>query len=391
MVIAGGGTAGHVYPGLAVGAGPAGPRTRRRLPRHRRGLEATLVPAAGFPFHAAPPRRSVGPGPLGAEGARGRRSGRGRVPAGGGHRRRRPRDGRVRERADRAGRPPGAGPGGRPRAECEAGPGQPRPGPAGRARRRVVPRGPGCLRAPRSAPGRPHREPGSGGDPSRARRRDRRAKEARAELDLDEDRTTVLVFGGSQGALSVNRAAAGASLSSPTAGTSRWSSSPGPRTSRRSPGAFPPSCRGGQSLPPPPRDRARRRRRPVRTARRRAACWPGRWPTSSAWTSGTRWPTSSCHGPERPPSPSSRCAAFRPSSSRTRTRRATISRPTPKPFAGRVGRRSLPTRPGRRDPCRTTWPASRSPRAAGLHGDRSRGRRPGPADAVADLVAEVAR
>ena len=40
--------------------------------------------------------------------------------------------------------------------------------------------------------------------------RDRLGKEARAELDLDEDRTTVLVFGGSQGALSVNRAAAGA-------------------------------------------------------------------------------------------------------------------------------------------------------------------------------------
>jgi UDP-N-acetylglucosamine--N-acetylmuramyl-(pentapeptide) pyrophosphoryl-undecaprenol N-acetylglucosamine transferase len=40
--------------------------------------------------------------------------------------------------------------------------------------------------------------------------RERLAKEARQELELDPDRRTVLVFGGSQGALHIDRAAVGA-------------------------------------------------------------------------------------------------------------------------------------------------------------------------------------
>ena len=59
VVIAGGGTAGHVFPGLALG------RTLRDRGRDVRfvgtegGLEARLVPAAGFEFHALPARPFV--------------------------------------------------------------------------------------------------------------------------------------------------------------------------------------------------------------------------------------------------------------------------------------------------------------------------------------------
>ena len=58
-VIAGGGTAGHVYPGLALG------RTLRERGHDVRfigtdgGVEARLVPAAGFEFHAVPARPLV--------------------------------------------------------------------------------------------------------------------------------------------------------------------------------------------------------------------------------------------------------------------------------------------------------------------------------------------
>ena len=53
ILIAGGGTGGHIYPGLAVAAEIR--RRRPGLPIHfvgtRAGLEARLVPEAGHPLH----------------------------------------------------------------------------------------------------------------------------------------------------------------------------------------------------------------------------------------------------------------------------------------------------------------------------------------------------
>ena len=68
IVLGAGGTAGHVFPALAV--------ARTLAERHdadvrfvgtERGLEATLVPAAGFPFHpveARPFVRTLSPAAL---------------------------------------------------------------------------------------------------------------------------------------------------------------------------------------------------------------------------------------------------------------------------------------------------------------------------------------
>jgi UDP-N-acetylglucosamine--N-acetylmuramyl-(pentapeptide) pyrophosphoryl-undecaprenol N-acetylglucosamine transferase len=66
LVIAGGGTGGHVFPGLAVAA-----ELRRRDPKRRLrwigargGLEATLVPRAGLPLSLLPMGGLLGRGPL---------------------------------------------------------------------------------------------------------------------------------------------------------------------------------------------------------------------------------------------------------------------------------------------------------------------------------------
>jgi UDP-N-acetylglucosamine--N-acetylmuramyl-(pentapeptide) pyrophosphoryl-undecaprenol N-acetylglucosamine transferase len=52
FVIAAGGTAGHVYPGLALGRALAGQGHEVTFVGTGEHLEARLVPAAGFPFHA---------------------------------------------------------------------------------------------------------------------------------------------------------------------------------------------------------------------------------------------------------------------------------------------------------------------------------------------------
>jgi UDP-N-acetylglucosamine:LPS N-acetylglucosamine transferase len=56
LLIAGGGTGGHVYPGLAVAEAlrDLAPRIDVRFAGTRRGLEAVLVPRAGYPLHVLP-------------------------------------------------------------------------------------------------------------------------------------------------------------------------------------------------------------------------------------------------------------------------------------------------------------------------------------------------
>ena len=52
VVIAGGGTAGHVFPGLALGRTLRDRGFEVRFVGTERGLESRLVPAAGFAFGA---------------------------------------------------------------------------------------------------------------------------------------------------------------------------------------------------------------------------------------------------------------------------------------------------------------------------------------------------
>jgi UDP-N-acetylglucosamine--N-acetylmuramyl-(pentapeptide) pyrophosphoryl-undecaprenol N-acetylglucosamine transferase len=211
VVIAGGGTAGHVYPGLAVGA-------KLREQGHdvsflgtEHGVESTLVPAAGFDFQvldAAPLRRRASLAAL-------------RAPV-------------VALRATARCRPLVAG------ADVVLGMGGYVSVPAVlAARREHVPvvlheqnAVPGLANrvlslAARSValsfadaanrfPRRARTKATVTGNPVRSeilRVRDERellAKEGRRAFDLEEGRRTVVVFGGSQGALHVNRAAAGA-------------------------------------------------------------------------------------------------------------------------------------------------------------------------------------
>lgn len=69
VLIAGGGTAGHVYPGLALARCLAGRGHSLGFVGTDRGLEGRLVPEAGFPLHripAAPLARRLSPSVLGA-------------------------------------------------------------------------------------------------------------------------------------------------------------------------------------------------------------------------------------------------------------------------------------------------------------------------------------
>ncbi len=70
LLIAGGGTGGHVYPGLAVAEAVRllCPAAAVRFCGTRRGLEATVVPAAGWRLHTVPASGMRGLGPV----ARGR-------------------------------------------------------------------------------------------------------------------------------------------------------------------------------------------------------------------------------------------------------------------------------------------------------------------------------
>lgn len=65
VLLAGGGTGGHVFPALAVGEALAERGWRVSFAGSAQGLEARLVPARGMPFHPLPARPLLGRGPLG--------------------------------------------------------------------------------------------------------------------------------------------------------------------------------------------------------------------------------------------------------------------------------------------------------------------------------------
>jgi UDP-N-acetylglucosamine--N-acetylmuramyl-(pentapeptide) pyrophosphoryl-undecaprenol N-acetylglucosamine transferase len=209
VVIAGGGTAGHVFPGLALA---------REL-RHRgdevsfvgteRGLESKLVPAAGFEFHAVQARPLVRKvsfatlkAPLVALGAvrECRRLVRraGAVVGMGGY---------VSVSSVLAAR--------REHVPVVLHEQNAVPGLANRALSRVAAAvALSFSEAGRFFPTRVRLE--VTGNPVReeilrvSEDRDRLAKEAMEALELEQDRRTVIVFGGSQGALHVDRCAVGA-------------------------------------------------------------------------------------------------------------------------------------------------------------------------------------
>ena len=64
VLLAGGGTGGHVFPALAVGEELAARGWRVSFAGSEAGLEARIVPERGIPFHALPSRPLVGRGPL---------------------------------------------------------------------------------------------------------------------------------------------------------------------------------------------------------------------------------------------------------------------------------------------------------------------------------------
>lgn len=69
VLLAGGGTGGHIFPALAVGEELAARGWRVSFAGSGTGLEARIVPERGVPFHALPARPVVGKGPLARIGA----------------------------------------------------------------------------------------------------------------------------------------------------------------------------------------------------------------------------------------------------------------------------------------------------------------------------------
>lgn len=206
VLIAAGGTAGHVFPALAVARRLAEGGDEVRFTGTERGQEARLVPAAGFPFtpvEARPFVRKVSPRAVAAPVAALRSVGNCRplvdwadvvlgmggyvsVPAS---------LAAIRSRRPVVLHEQNAVPGLANRVLARA------------ARTVALSFGEAAKLLPRRArtvvTGNPVRDEIVAVQADR----DALAKEARAELELEEGRTTVLVFGGSQGALHVNRAA----------------------------------------------------------------------------------------------------------------------------------------------------------------------------------------
>lgn len=204
VVIAGGGTAGHVFPAIALAQQLAGDGHEVNFLGTAAGLEARLVPEAGFtftPIHAAPLSRRPSPATLRAP-----------VVALRSVRECRPYVAAVDVVVGMGGyvsAPPvlAARGAGRPVIlhEQNAVPGLTNRLLARRARAVALSFEDAAARMPRGV------RTVLTGNPVRARilevpaHRDRLRKEAAGELGLDEDRITALVFGGSLGALHVNR------------------------------------------------------------------------------------------------------------------------------------------------------------------------------------------
>jgi UDP-N-acetylglucosamine--N-acetylmuramyl-(pentapeptide) pyrophosphoryl-undecaprenol N-acetylglucosamine transferase len=209
VVIAGGGTAGHVFPALAVAGALAEHGADVRFVGTERGLEASLVPAAGFPFTAVEARpfvRKASPAALRAPIAILRSVRRCRplvesadvVLGMGGYA-----SGPVVLAAIRSRRPIVL-------HEQNAVPGLANRMFARFARSTALSFGEAAQFLSRRA------KPVVTGNPVReeilrvARERVSLAGEAADELELDEERRTIVVFGGSQGALHIDRTVIGA-------------------------------------------------------------------------------------------------------------------------------------------------------------------------------------
>ena len=208
--MSGGGTAGHVFPAVAVAERLRAAGHDVRFVGSAEGQEAALVPAAGFPF--VPVRVASAQTRFSRahrEGALAVAHRRPRRPAAGAVVRRGRRHRWVRERPGDPRRSPHAHADRRDRAERGAGGGESTGGALG-ARGGHHLRGDGRSAARRHA----HRAHRQSDPPVRSQRSPRAREERRAEalrvFDLEGGRRTVSVFGGSQGARALDRTVAAA-------------------------------------------------------------------------------------------------------------------------------------------------------------------------------------